>query len=499
MTRGGGVLASALLLLAVAASARAQVAPTPAELAGYTGAFAAAARDDAAAIAALAARGPLGTLRDTRGRTPLHVAAFGGRHAAMRALVSAGVDPNALEGDRYDIVTIAAVGDDQPTLELALALGGSPRNVTSRYDGTALIAAAHLGHAGVVRALIRAGAPLDHINNLGWTALIESIVLGDGGARHTDTLRALVEAGADVRLADREGRTPLALARARGYGAMVALLEQAEARRPAAGGGQGGGACGEVETIPTHGSTTTRYALAAPSGAAPPEGRTALVLLAGGGGHLDLDDRGCPRALVGNSLVRSIPVFVAAGFVTALIDSPSDYVGEDGLAAFRNAPEHAQDLGKVIADVRKRAGGPVWLLGTSRGTISASNAASRLTGPAAPDGVVLTSALMVGQRGRKAFVSQTVFDLQLEAIKVPVLIVGHAADTCPRSPATQMERVAARVGSARKQVVTVTGGPGAARGAGTLAACEGRAPHGFVEQEEAVAAGITRFVRGERY
>ena len=242
--RGRGAARPAVLLLLTAvAPAWAQVPPTPAELAAYTGVFAAAARDDAAAITALAARGPLGDPRDARGRTPLHVAAFGSRHAAMRALVAAGANPDALEADRYDIVTIAAVANDLPTLELALALGCSARNVTSRYDGTALIAAAHLGHVEVVRALIRAGAPLDHVNNLGWTAVIESIVLGDGGARHTETLRALLEAGASVRIADREGRTPVALARARGYEAMVRLLEHAE-RRSSSGGGQGGAACG---------------------------------------------------------------------------------------------------------------------------------------------------------------------------------------------------------------------------------------------------------------
>jgi uncharacterized protein len=122
-------------------------------------------------------------------------------------------------------VTIAAVADDVETLKLALALGCSAKNITSRYDGTALIAAAHLGHDEVARVLIAAGAPLDHVNNLGWTALIESIVLGDGGKRHTATLKALLDAGASARLTDRQGRTPLELARARGYGAMVALLE----------------------------------------------------------------------------------------------------------------------------------------------------------------------------------------------------------------------------------------------------------------------------------
>src|SRR5512132_1723749 len=108
-------------------------------------------------------------------------------------------------------------------LRIALDGGCRPNNITSPYQGTALIAAAHLGHADVVRTLIRAGAPLDHVNNLGWTALIESIVLGDGGPRHVATLTALVEARADVNIPDRGGATPLALATQRGYREMVAV------------------------------------------------------------------------------------------------------------------------------------------------------------------------------------------------------------------------------------------------------------------------------------
>jgi len=221
------IFAAALLLAAFQAAA--QVQPSPGELRAYAGLHAAAARGDAYEIKRILAgkQAVLIDATDGYGRTALHVAAYSRHHDAMQALAAAGANPNALERDRYDIVTIAAVADDVETLKLALELRCSAKNITSRYDGTALIAAAHLGHDEVVRILIAAGAPLDHVNNLGWTALIESIVLGDGGKRHTASLKALLDAGASTSLRDRQGRTPLDLARARGYEGMVALLEAA--------------------------------------------------------------------------------------------------------------------------------------------------------------------------------------------------------------------------------------------------------------------------------
>ena len=168
--------------------------------------------------------------RDGNGRTPLHVAAFARQRGAVKALMKAGADPAAFEYGRYDAVTIAAVAGDEETLAVLLDNGASAKLTTSRFDGTALIAAAHLGHAGVVRQLIKAGAPLDHLNNLHWTALIESIVLGDGGARHQATLKALLEARASTQLTDGSGAAPLQLARQRGYDAMVQMLEASGAR-----------------------------------------------------------------------------------------------------------------------------------------------------------------------------------------------------------------------------------------------------------------------------
>jgi ankyrin repeat protein len=208
----------------------AQIPPTAAERLSYSGLHAAAAKGDVDEIRRLAqTRADLGA-RDENGRTPLHVAVFQGHGPAARALMEAGADPALLDDQRYDSVTIAAVRDDVPTLSALLAAGASARLVTSVYDGTALIAAAHLGHDGIVRELIRAGAPLDHVNNLGWTALIEAVILGNGGPRHVETVRALVEAGARADLADRAGITPLQHARSRGYQAIVTVLAERAVR-----------------------------------------------------------------------------------------------------------------------------------------------------------------------------------------------------------------------------------------------------------------------------
>ena len=224
------ILAALLLKLFAALPASAQVAPTEAELRAYSGLHAAAARGDIAEIEKRIAAGENKEAVDARQRTPLHVAVYQKKHDAARALIKLGADPNKLEIDRYDIITIAAVANDVPMLKIAIDGGGNPKAVTSRYDGTALIAAAHLGHAEVVKMLIAAKAPLDHVNNLKWTALIESIVLGNGGPSHTETLRALVEAGANVTIADDSGATPLGLAKSRGFREMVTILERAGAK-----------------------------------------------------------------------------------------------------------------------------------------------------------------------------------------------------------------------------------------------------------------------------
>ncbi|MDF3074747.1 MAG: ankyrin repeat family protein [Alphaproteobacteria bacterium] len=214
--------ASLLFVAALVLPAAAQVPPGAAEIAAYSGLHAAAAKGDVAAATQLIAGGADLNARDGHRRTPLHVAGHGD---VARLLLEKGADANALDVQQYDLITIAAVRDDVRMMRIAIAGGNNAKNVTSPYQGTALIAAAHLGHVEPVRALIEAGAPLDHVNNLGWTALLEAVILGDGGPRHVEIVRLLLAAGANSGIKDRNGATALELARQKGQAQIVRLLE----------------------------------------------------------------------------------------------------------------------------------------------------------------------------------------------------------------------------------------------------------------------------------
>lgn len=204
------LLLSALLASGVAA---AQAPPRADEVEGYTDLLRAVAHEDAAVVRQLLSAGTDVNVRDAHGRTALMVAGYTGDAQIAELLIEHGADVNALDAQHYDILTITAVLNDIELVVLALDSGADSAMVTSPYQGTALIAAAHLGHVEVVRALLRGGAPVDHVNNLGWTALIEAIVLGDGGRDYQTIVRELITAGADPNLADGEGARPLALAR----------------------------------------------------------------------------------------------------------------------------------------------------------------------------------------------------------------------------------------------------------------------------------------------
>lgn len=165
-------------------------------------------------------------LADSRGDTLLLQAAKNNRLAMVELLLKAGADVNALNNQKRDVLNTAVSNKNVAMAKLALQYGADPTLVTSIYQGSALIYATHQGQVEIVELLIAAGAPLNRVNNLGWTALLEATILGDGGVAHQQIVDALLTAGADPTIQDREGRSPLDHAIARGHTALVKRLQK---------------------------------------------------------------------------------------------------------------------------------------------------------------------------------------------------------------------------------------------------------------------------------
>jgi uncharacterized protein len=190
----------------------------------------AAERGDTAAVRRLLAGGAPIDAQDARGRTAVLAATHGGHAETVGALIAAGADINLRDSRQDNVLLYAGAEGLLEVVRLAVAAGADTR-ITNRFGGTALIPAAERGHVAVVRELLTTSdVDVNHVNNLGWTALLEAIVLSDGGPRHQEIVRLLIDHGADVSLPDRDGVAPLQHARRRGYDAIARMLEQAGAR-----------------------------------------------------------------------------------------------------------------------------------------------------------------------------------------------------------------------------------------------------------------------------
>ena len=167
---------------------------------------------------------------DDTGRTAVTAAVYGDHVAVVRLLIDAGANVDIQDDSRAN--ALLATGETGNAEVLREVLRADPDLTrTNRFGGTALIPAADRGHVEVVRELLRTKVDVDHVNDPGWTALLEAVILGDGGPAHQEIVRILVEAGADVDLADRDGVTPLEHARRAGFDEISRLLESAGARR----------------------------------------------------------------------------------------------------------------------------------------------------------------------------------------------------------------------------------------------------------------------------
>ncbi len=167
--------------------------------------------------------------QDERGRTAIMAATYGNHPATVQALVNAGADVNIRDNMLNNPFLYAGAEGYLDILKIAYKAGAS-MTLINRYGGIAIIPASERGHVDVVDWLLNnTDINVNHVNNLGWTALLEAIILSDGGPKHQQIVEILIEHGADVNLADKEGVTPLTHARARGYVEIEKLLVTAGA------------------------------------------------------------------------------------------------------------------------------------------------------------------------------------------------------------------------------------------------------------------------------
>jgi pimeloyl-ACP methyl ester carboxylesterase len=234
-----------------------------------------------------------------------------------------------------------------------------------------------------------------------------------------------------------------------------------------------------LATVSARPGVTQRFLLLKPE-----KPTAAVVLFAGGEGVLALhgpEDAPVIGKEKYNFLVRTRERFAARGFVVAVPDAPSDHQDRDGmLHGFRASTEHARDIGAVVERVSDNGRLPVWLVGTSRGTESATNVGNKITG------VVLTSSITVKNRG-----GPDVLSMDLERLRVPVFVVAHLKDACKVSPPDGADRIVRRMTHSPRAEFRMMGG-GKPPQSGP---CEALAPHGFHGVEAETVNAIVNFIK----
>jgi hypothetical protein len=209
------------------------------------------------------------------------------------------------------------------------------------------------------------------------------------------------------------------------------------------------------------------------------------LLFAGGHGRLSLDGSGQPQTLRGNFLIRARHQLGARGIAIVMVDAPSDHQGDAGLTGYRQSGAHAAEIGLAVATMRQRFGRPVWVVGTSNGSLSVASAAAQLHGAQRPDGAVFTSS--VTQPTRR---NGSVFDVSLASYSGAALVASHEGDGCRATPAADSPRLLGALSSARpKKLLTFNGGS-PPRGD----PCEAFSQHGFVGIEGQVMNAIADFI-----
>ncbi len=241
----------------------------------------------------------------------------------------------------------------------------------------------------------------------------------------------------------------------------------------------------EIVSVDTRPGVTVRVLLLAPIGSP----SATLLMFPGGLGNNHFGDKDGKVWLGKNFLLRAARPFAARGLLVAVIDTPSDQPqGMDD--AFRMGKAHVEDVTKALDVLAERAPVPIYLVGTSRGTLSAAAIATAIKDPRVA-GLVLTSSIVDGGSGRNR--AATVYDAPLKRIAVPVLVVHHRNDACRATPIGAAAGLPAALGgSAKVTFVEVEGGDPP-----QSEACEALAAHGFLGRERDVVGVIADWVAGE--
>ncbi|MCD6077904.1 MAG: hypothetical protein K0R89_1842 [Ramlibacter sp.] len=238
----------------------------------------------------------------------------------------------------------------------------------------------------------------------------------------------------------------------------------------------------EVLDLPTRPNVTQRALVLRPAA----EPASVVVLLTGSTGQVGIFGNGSLR-FEANFLVRSRSLFLERGHAVVVLDPPSDRRDLGG--NFRESAEHAADLGAVVAWARRTWGKPVWLVGTSRGTHSAAEAARVLQGAEAPDGIVLTSTIVARGRWAVATSARPVTEIDLTGAKLPVLVVHHQKDACQICDPALLPALMRQLPAGRSELLTYDGG--VTRGA----ECDAWAHHGFNGIEDRVVGDISSWIK----
>lgn len=209
----------------------------------------------------------------------------------------------------------------------------------------------------------------------------------------------------------------------------------------------------------------------------------AVILLPGGDGVIKLGPEG--PELGGNFLVRTRDLFADNGLLVAVADAPIKDGAQESLKGARTTAEYAKDIATVADYLKKESNVPVWVVGTSRGTIGAANVAAQL--PNAVHGIVLTSTVSVSSKNGLP----SVMDTGLASIKVPVLLVHHENDGCYVSPFSGMKKVKNKLTAASiVETMSFSGGSNKQKNA-----CKAKTYHGYLKIEDKVVGAISDWIK----